>query len=114
MASNLKWAATQMKAPASLIRFRRSTVLRLMAMWLLVLVISPFTAPFSTWDLGVLTAHAPMSAALLPSDKRVKDDVTTDVVSHALTPVLVALFFPLGTIASQIESRQLLQIVLRL
>ena len=103
-----------MNRPGSLIRFRRSAVLHLVAVWLLVLAVSPFTPPFSTCELGVLSGNVPISADLLSSDKKLHDDVVTGVVSQAVTPELLGIFLPPHAIARAIESRRVLPLVLRL
>ena len=84
-----------------------------MTVWLVVLAVSPFTAPFSTWDLGLLTG-TPMSLDLQSSDKKVQDDVTIDIAGHSSTPLLAGVFVRAVVQRGQVESLQVRQLVLRL
>jgi hypothetical protein len=68
-------------------RFRRSLLSRVFAVWFVVLIVLPFTAPFRAWD-----NRAPVSKAnsddCKPSDKLSKD--ATIAVCSPSTLVLTA------------------------
>jgi hypothetical protein len=103
-----------MKMFVSLTRMRRSTAVYTMAMVLLVLAVSPFTAPFATFDFAELTGDAPIHGDPLSSSKVAKEAVAADVVGATLAPLFVALYYSLGTPAGRVGTRQVLQTVLRL
>jgi hypothetical protein len=105
---------TKMKMFVSLTRLRRSIAARTMAMLLLVLAISPFTAPFASFDFAELAGAAPIHGDPLSSSKAPKEALAPDVVGATLTPLFMAIYLPLGTIAGRVGSRQVLQPVLRL
>jgi hypothetical protein len=103
-----------MKMFVSLTRLRGSVTARVMAVWLLVLAISPFTAPFATFDFAELAGDAPIHGDLLSSSKIPKEALATNVASATLTPLLVVVDLPLGVIARPLRTRPDLQPVLRL
>jgi hypothetical protein len=98
----------------SLIRMRHSTAASMMAMVLLVLAVSPFTAPFATFDFAELTGDAPIHGDPLSSSKVPKEALAADAVSATLAPLFVALYYSLGAPAGRVGTRQVLQTVLRL
>jgi hypothetical protein len=106
--------AAKMQMFVSLTRLRVSTAARAMAALLLVLAISPFTAPFASFDLAELTGAAPIHGDPLSSSKAPKEALATAVVSAPLTPLFIALYLTLGTPSGRVGSRQVLQPVLRL
>jgi len=57
-----------------------SIVARLIAIWLVVLVASPFTAPFKTWDLAASLAE--MGTSDLLSDGKLSKDVAVHVPAY--------------------------------
>jgi hypothetical protein len=103
-----------MKMRVSLIRLRCSAAVRTMAVWLLVLAVSPFTAPFATLDLADLAGDAPIHGDPLSSSKAPKEALATNVASATLAPLLNAIYLPLATAAGRVGTRQVLQPVLRL
>jgi hypothetical protein len=110
---NNDWC-TQMKMLVSLTRLRRSTAVRTMAVVLLVLAVSPVTAPFATFDFADLAGDAPIHGDPLSSSKAPKEGLTTAIVSASLAPLFVVLYHPLGTPTGRVGSSQVLQTVLRL
>jgi hypothetical protein len=103
-----------MRLFVSLIRLRRSTVVRTMAVLLLVLAVSPVTAPFAAFDLAELAGDAPLGGDPLASSKLPKDALVTTVASDTLTPLFIVVDLPLGPTAGRVGTRQVLQRVLRL
>jgi hypothetical protein len=103
-----------MKMFVSLTRLRRSTAVYTMAVVLLVLAASPFTAPFATFDFADLAGDAPIHGDPLSSSKAPKEGLAADVVSATLAPLFIALHHSLGTPVGRVGSRQVLQPVLRL
>jgi hypothetical protein len=97
----------------SLIRLRRLTVARIAATVLLTLVLLPFTAPFSTIDLGEIAGDTRLQGDLLSSSKTVKDasaDLTLAASLH-----LLAGSGPVHVVCAGVEvSRSTPQFVLRL
>lgn len=69
-----------MRTVISLGRLRRFTIVRIAATMLVVLTVSPFTAPFSTIDLAELAGETPLHGDLLSSAKTVKDASVDDLV----------------------------------
>jgi hypothetical protein len=110
---NIDWR-TQMKRLVSLTRLRCSTAVRTMAVVLLVLAVTPWTAPFATFDFADLTGDAPIQGDLLSSSKAPKEALAINVAAATLTPLLIAIDLPLATTAGRIGTRQALQPVLRL
>jgi hypothetical protein len=98
----------------SLTRLRRAIAARTMAVVLLVLAVSPFTAPFASFDFADLAGDAPIHGDPLSSSKVPKEALAADVVSATLAPLFVALYHSLGKPAGRVGSRQVLQTVLRL
>jgi hypothetical protein len=105
---------TQMKMLVSLIRLRRSTAARTMAVVLLVLAITPCTAPFATFDFADLAGDAPIQGDPLSASKAPKEALAIAVADASLAPLFIAIDHPLATTAGRIGTRQVLQPVLRL
>ena len=98
----------------SLIRMRRFAVVRIAATVLLTLVLLPFTAPCSTFDLAELAGEAPLHGDLQSSSKTDKDSSAADVTPAAGLIVLVA-GAPIQVLAVGAETSQSIpQFVLRL
>ena len=111
---NIDVLQPKMKMLVSLIRLRRSIAVRTMAVVLLVLAVSPFTAPFATFDFAELAGDAPIQGDPLSSSKAPKEALATNVASATLTPVFIAIFLLFAPTAGRIGTRQVLQPVLRL
>src|SRR5438045_333774 len=106
---------TKMMMFVSFTRFRCSAVARTVAVWLLVLAVSPFTAPFATLDLADFTGDVPIHGdPLSSSSKAPKEALATNVASATLAPLLVPIYLRTGTTAGRVGTRQVLQPVLRL
>jgi hypothetical protein len=102
-----------MKALVSVRRFRRSTTLRLTTLLMLVLVATPFTAPFLTFDLGPLAGKSPIHVELVSAEKKAHDSAT-DLVSHTFTLLIVAVVIPPRPVAGRVELLESPQLVLRI
>jgi hypothetical protein len=98
----------------SLIRMRRFALVRIAATVLLTLVLLPFTAPCSTFDLAELAGEAPLHGDLQSSSKTHKDSSAADVTLATSVIVLVA-GAPVQVLAVGADtSRSMPQFVLRL
>ena len=67
-----------------LMSLRRSTLSRIFAVWFVVLIVLPFTAPFQVWSDGPAFSKA-QGDDLKSSDKLSKDAATVGVFSSGLT-----------------------------
>ena len=73
-----------------------------MAVWLLMLAVSPFTAPFATLDLAELGGDAPIHGDPLSSSKAPKEALAPNVASATIAPLLNAIYLPLATPAGRV------------
>jgi hypothetical protein len=101
-----------LRAPRSS-SLRRYTISKLWALCLVLLIVSPFSAPFKTVDLA--SSHGDSSPGNLPKDKVNSDEdfvgpPDATLVLPALTIVVVAPFLR----PSQLEEQPLSSTVLRL
>jgi hypothetical protein len=75
--------------PTRTFRLRRSLLSKAIAVWFVVLIVLPFTAPFRVWENG-----APVSKAqgddLKPSEKLAKDAAVTLFTPSALPSIASA------------------------
>jgi hypothetical protein len=92
---------------------RRNTISKIFALWIIGLILMPFTAPFKTYDLaGVRT---PASRDGLPKDKTAPDEKLTDQSDASLIPPsLDEIVIRPHTRHSQNQSRQPQTRILRL
>jgi hypothetical protein len=102
-----------MNGLASLTRFRRTHTLRAMTVLLVVLVVTPFTPPFSTCGLGVLVGQASTHLDLVAADKKI-NDLVSDLVSHTSTLLVVAVAIPVRATACRVDALPSPQFVLRI
>ena len=91
----------------------RRTISKICALWLVTLILLPFTAPFKTYELG--NGASDRSHDWLPKDKTDSDDKLTApstwvLLSPALNGLIVKHFARLG----QIEEHHLQYTILRL
>ena len=90
---------------------RRSAVSKLLALWFVVLIVLPFTAPFRAWEIGA--PIKPPSSDAFSSDKLPKDAATAVLVARVV-PVCINLDLHLKNLNARQESHQVLRTVLRL
>jgi hypothetical protein len=70
-----------------------SALARICAVWLIILGVSPFTAPFSTCDLADLHAGgATDQSALIKADPAPDDSSALPIASSLATPLFGAVF----------------------
>lgn len=91
---------------------RRSTISKLFAVWFVVLIVLPFTAPFQTLDLGAPVGKA--AAQDLFSANKLSKDTTTTALSHHVVPFSISVVLQVKSLSRSKERRQVLPTVLRL
>jgi len=92
---------------------RPHTISKICALWLVALILLPFTAPFKTYELG--NAATDRSHDGLPKDTTDSDEKLTAPSSWLLfSPVLNGLIVKHFTRLSQIEEHHLQYTILRL
>jgi len=65
-------------------------LVRVCAIWLVVLILLPFSAPFSTCDVATFFSGAPRSSPTHPLKARPNPSLADAASSHALTPSRVS------------------------
>jgi hypothetical protein len=68
-------------------RLRRSLISKLFAVWFVVLIVLPFTAPFRAWDEGTPISK-PVNHDLKASDKLAKDAAIAVITSPVLLSIV--------------------------
>ena len=91
---------------------RHRTVSKLFAVWFVITIVLPFTAPFQTWDLTGPVGKAPGHDAA-PSDKLSKNAAAVAVVACS-EPVPRSISLPVRPLVNRQAHRQVLHTVLRL
>ena len=94
---------------------RRATVSKLFATLIVVLAVSPFTAPFSTFDLTELPGNTAVHQGALTGDNTVKEvsaiDLIVPVAAHLSSS---GVLLEAAGLTVDTDRRQALPIVLRL
>ena len=92
---------------------RRHTISKICALWLITLILTPFTAPFKSFDLANATSDRSHDG--LPKDKTDSDQKVADPSDWFLfPPALNTIFVKPFARLSRIEVHQLQSTILRL
>ena len=93
-------------------RLPRCTISKLFAIWFVVLIVLPCTAPFQTVDFAAPVGNA-RSHVLLSADKLAKD-TTTPSCAHLVVPFFFSVAVRVESLNSGQQRRQVVCAVLRL
>jgi hypothetical protein len=103
-----------MNALRSVMRLRRATLSKVFAALLVILAVSPFTAPFSTYDFAEPDGRSGVHHGILSADKIDGDKSTTHPDAWIAVPHVSAILLENTGTSYEPDKRQALPIVLRL
>jgi hypothetical protein len=97
----------------SIVSVRRAPIARFFAVWLILLTVAPFTAPFSTCDAAELTSEI-AACDKRPCAKFTDEAVDAGVAVSLASPIAVFVSLVRCTMAAEPRERSSLLIVLRI